>query len=53
MCLFLHADEPVPAPDPGREPDPEIDLIIQLLEDLEDHLAPPVVPGSFAPLPGG
>lgn len=41
------ASDPPPA-DPGLAPDPDIDLIIQLLEDLEDQLAPPVVPESSA-----
>lgn len=40
-------DTPTPQPpDPGMTPDPDIDLIIQLLEDLEDQIAPPAVPES-------
>lgn len=45
MCVILPDDAP---PDPGRTPDPDIDLIIQLLEALEDIIAPPAVPESFA-----
>lgn len=50
-CLnFSTADAPTPQDDFG--PDPDIDIIIQLLEALEDHLAPPVAPESYAPRPG-